>query len=129
MAHIFGQLALALLATGTVTAPPALDEQGAEDAMETAAAATNICSSSPTPAGWVDIQWYYSAGCGTGSFAPNTKRIQQISGEPIGATVNACNTTPVPAGWSQIDYYYSSNCQSGSVGSLNPNTRMLKRVY
>ena len=130
MAPILGKVALALLTTGTITAPPdssLMEEQGA-GGMEKAAITTIICASSLTPAGWVDIQWYYSSSCGTGSFAPNTKKIQQLTGEPIGTTVNACNSSYIPAGWAQTAYYYNSSCQSGSVGSLNPNTWTLRRL-
>ncbi|ATB30300.1 hypothetical protein [Melittangium boletus] len=127
MVHTFGKVALALLASVTAPSSLPLDEQGT-DLMEKAATTATICFSSATPAGWVDIQWYYSSSCGTGSFAPNTKRIQLLTGEPIGTRVNACNSSYVPAGWVQTAYYYNSSCQSGSVGSLNPNTWTLQRV-
>ena len=98
--------------------------------MVKTATTTVICSTKTlTPAGWVDIQWWFSTACGSSSFTPNTKLIQQLTGLPVGTTVNACNSALSPPGWSQTANYYSTACQSSSVPSLSPNTWTLKRVF
>ncbi len=135
MANIVEQAALSLaLAGAMVVLPmPALamkDQQPSEKLKSLIATATTttICSSTLTPSGWVDIQWWNSASCGS-TFDPNTKLIENLAGLPIGTTVNACASTYPPAGWAQTAFYYSSSCRYSSVPSLDPNTWTLKRVY
>lgn len=135
MTKIVGKAGLSLVAAGTVAVLPAssqaLQEQKpSEKLQELVALATTatICYSSLTPAGWVDIQWWYSASCGS-TFVPNTKQIQNLAGLPVGSTVNACASTFPPAGWTQTAFYFSSACRYSSVPSLDPNTWTLKRVY
>ncbi|MEW2086418.1 hypothetical protein [Streptomyces sp. NPDC005283] len=86
-----------------------------------------MCSSSLTPSGWVDVQWWNSWACGI-TFNPNMKKIQQVSGMPIGSTVNACSSTLPPAGWVQVNRFYSGACQYSAVPSHDPNTWTIKRV-
>lgn len=89
---------------------------------------TTMCGSSMTPSGWVDVQWWNSWSCGV-TFNPNTKKIQQVSGMPIGSTVNACASTWPPAGWVQVNRsFYSGACQYAAVPSHEPNTWTIKRV-
>lgn len=85
------------------------------------------CSSSLTPSGFVDVQWWNSAGCGSG-FTPNTKKIMQLTGYPVGTVVNACASTWPPAGWTIVSSFYSSGCQYSAVPSLEKNSWQLKRV-
>ncbi|MEW2412837.1 hypothetical protein AB0953_03770 [Streptomyces sp. NPDC046866] len=85
------------------------------------------CSSTLTPAGWVDVQWWNSGGCGS-TFSPNTKQIKDLRGYPVGTQVNACASTWPPAGWTIVSSYYSSGCQYSSVPSFNANTWTLKRT-
>ncbi|MFI8101067.1 hypothetical protein [Streptomyces sp. NPDC086023] len=87
----------------------------------------NMCSSTLTPAGWVDVQWWNSSGCGTG-FNPNTKQIKDLTGYPVGTQVNACASTWPPAGWTITSSYYSSGCRYSSVPSFSANTWTLKRT-
>ncbi|MGW6571830.1 hypothetical protein ACWGAN_06590 [Streptomyces sp. NPDC054945] len=86
-----------------------------------------MCSSTLTPDGWVDAQWWNSGGCGSG-FTPNTKQIKDLRGYPVGTQVNACASTWPPAGWTITNTYYSSGCRYSAVPSFNPNTWTLKRT-
>ncbi|KJS52926.1 hypothetical protein [Streptomyces rubellomurinus] len=88
---------------------------------------TNVCASTLTPSGYVDVQWWNSAGCGSG-FAPNAKQIKQLTGLPVGTVVNACSSTYPPAGWTIVSSFYSSSCQYSSVPSFNNNSWQLKRT-
>ncbi|MGW3044505.1 hypothetical protein ACWC9T_31680 [Kitasatospora sp. NPDC001159] len=88
---------------------------------------STVCSSSLTPDGFVDVQWWNSAGCGSG-FNPNTKKIMQLTGYPVGTVVNACASTWPPAGWTIVSSFYGSGCQYSSVPSFNNNSWQLKRV-
>ncbi|HJD82793.1 hypothetical protein ABZX88_04575 [Kitasatospora aureofaciens] len=88
---------------------------------------STMCSSSLTPAGFVDVQWWNSAGCGSG-FNPNTKKIMDLTGYPVGTVVNACASTWPPAGWTIVSSYYSSGCQYSAVPSFDKNSWQLKRV-
>ncbi|MEU5069713.1 hypothetical protein AB0G95_37445 [Streptomyces virginiae] len=87
----------------------------------------NMCANALTPDGWVDVQWWNSAGCGSG-FTPNMKQIKDLRGYPVGTQVNACASTWPPAGWTITSTYYSSGCRYSAVPSLNPNTWTLKRT-
>ncbi|MFI2610435.1 hypothetical protein [Kitasatospora sp. NPDC018619] len=88
---------------------------------------TTVCSSSLTPGGSVDVQWWNSAGCGSG-FTPNTKKIMQLTGYPVGTVVNACASTWPPAGWTIVSSFYGSGCNYSAVPSLEKNSWQLKRV-
>ncbi|GAA2151049.1 hypothetical protein GCM10009760_46050 [Kitasatospora kazusensis] len=114
-----GVALLSAAATVTLSVAPAQASPGGT---------SNVCGSSSTPAGWVDVQWWHSSGCGSWDFSPNTKQIEQLTGLPVGTSVNACSTTYPPAGWAIVGSYYSSGCQVGSVPSFNPNTWTLTRV-
>ncbi|NXY93297.1 hypothetical protein HYE82_02490 [Streptomyces sp. BR123] len=87
----------------------------------------NMCASALTPSGWVDVQWWNSAGCGSG-FTPNTKQVMDLNGYPVGTQVNACASTWPPAGWTIVGSYYSSGCRYSAVPSFNANTWTLKRT-
>lgn len=89
---------------------------------------TTVCASVLTPTGYVDVGWGYSSSCGTGSFSPNQKRIEQLTGLPVGTVVSACASTYQPAGWVQTSFYYTSSCVYSSVPSLNNNAWRLQRV-
>ncbi|MFJ3788851.1 hypothetical protein [Kitasatospora sp. NPDC090091] len=88
----------------------------------------NMCGSSLTPSGYVDVQWWNSAGCGSGTFTPNSKKIMQLTGYPVGTVVNACASTWPPAGWVQVSEFYSSGCNYSAVPSFGKNSWQLKRV-
>ncbi len=88
----------------------------------------NVCSSTLTPSGWVDVQWWNSFSCGS-TFDPNTRQIKQLTGYPVGTRVNACASTYPPAGWSIISSYYSSSCRYSVVPSLDNNSWTLVRSY
>lgn len=132
MANVFKKAVLGLVGVGVVSVLPisslASDNQKVLERLVATAATTTICYSTLTPSGWVDIQWWNSAGCGS-NFVPNTKLIQDLSGLPVGSTVNACASTLPPAGWAQTAFYFSSSCQYSSVPSHDPNTWTIKRVY
>ncbi|GGW12114.1 hypothetical protein GCM10018980_03040 [Streptomyces capoamus] len=87
----------------------------------------SMCGSQLTPSGWVDIQWWNSWSCGT-TFSPNMKKIEQLTGFPVGTTVNVCASTYPPAGWVQVNSYYSGGCQYSAVPSSQPNSWTIKRV-
>ncbi|NMO20614.1 hypothetical protein HPC49_24915 [Pyxidicoccus fallax] len=88
----------------------------------------NVCYSNLTPSGWVDVQWWNSAACGS-TFVPNTKQIKQLTGYPVGTRVNACASTYPPSGWTITSSYYSSSCQYSAVPSLNNNSWTLVRSF
>ncbi|WP_432587613.1 hypothetical protein ABVG11_19825 [Streptomyces sp. HD1123-B1] len=100
--------------------------------MGTASAAPGdtftMCGSQLTPSGHVDTQWWNSAGCGSGSFNPNTKQVKQLTGYPIGTQVSACASTWPPAGWTITNTYYSGGCRYSAVPSFDPNTWTLRRT-
>jgi hypothetical protein len=89
---------------------------------------TNVCGSTLTPSGYVDVQWWNSWSCGT-TFNPNMKQIKQLTGLPVGAVVNACPSTYPPAGWAVVSSFYSNGCVYSSAPSLNNNSWQLQRVY
>ncbi|WP_143177599.1 hypothetical protein [Cystobacter ferrugineus] len=94
-----------------------------------AATTTTVCASTLTPSGWVDIQWWNSASCGS-TFAPNIKMIQEVASLPVGTTITACASTYPPPGWVQTGAsFYRSTCRYSVVPSLDPNAWTLKRVY
>lgn len=86
-----------------------------------------ICSSSLTPSGWVDVQWWNSFSCGS-TFNPNIKQIKQAAGMPVGTVLNVCSSTLPPAGWVTVSSFYSSSCRYSAVPSLNNNSWQIKRV-
>ncbi|TQK50862.1 hypothetical protein FBY35_1220 [Streptomyces sp. SLBN-118] len=88
---------------------------------------TSICYSNLTPSGWVDVQWWNTWECGV-TFNPNKKKIQQVSGMPIGSTLNVCSSTLPPAGWVQVNRFYNGACQYSAVPSHDPNSWTIKRV-
>ncbi|MFB7614789.1 hypothetical protein [Kitasatospora sp. NPDC056181] len=88
---------------------------------------TNMCGSTLTPSGFVDVQWWNSAACGSG-FNPNSKQVKQLTGLPVGTVVNACASTWPPAGWTIVSSFYSSSCNYSAVPSFNNNSWQLKRV-
>lgn len=118
------RLRTSLLALGFTAATLALTMSPAQAAPGDV---TNVCSSTLTPSGFVDVQWWNSFSCGS-SFDPNMKQIKQLAGLPIGTTVNACASTYPPAGWVQVSSYYNSSCRYSSVPSFNNNAWQLKRV-
>ncbi|MEU1071244.1 MULTISPECIES: hypothetical protein [unclassified Streptomyces] len=87
----------------------------------------NMCASTLTPTGWVATQWWNSAGCGSG-FSPNSKRIMQLTGYPVGTRVNACASTYPPAGWTITSTFYNSACRYSVVPSFDPNAWTLVRT-
>ncbi|MEU0156585.1 hypothetical protein [Micromonospora fulviviridis] len=84
------------------------------------------CASSIAPSGWVDVSWYYTSSCGTGSFTPNAHTIKQLAGYPVGTTTLACGSSIAPPGWVDVSWYYTSSC---GTGSFTPNARTIKRIY
>ncbi|MEU8824535.1 hypothetical protein [Streptomyces sp. NPDC048636] len=100
--------------------------------MGTASAAPGdtmtMCGSQLTPSGYVDTQWWNSAGCGSGTFSPNTKQIKQLTGYPVGTQVNACASTWPPAGWTITNTFYNSACRYSVVPSFDPNSWTLRRT-
>ncbi|MFB7664875.1 hypothetical protein ACFC1R_13130 [Kitasatospora sp. NPDC056138] len=118
------RLRTACLAAGLATAALGLAVSPAEAAPGDV---TNVCASTLTPSGFVDVQWWNSSGCGSG-FEPNAKQIKQLTGLPVGTVVNACASTYQPAGWVQVSSYYSSSCRYSAVPSFNNNAWQLKRV-
>ncbi|MER5930934.1 hypothetical protein [Streptomyces sp. NPDC002054] len=100
---------------------------GASPASAAPGDTLNVCGSTLTPAGWVDVQWWNSGGCGSG-FTPNAKQIKDLTGYPVGTQVNACASTWPPAGWTIVSSYYSSGCRYSAVPSLNHNSWTLKRT-
>ena len=54
---------------------------------------TNICASSLTPSGWVDIAHYYTSSCGTASFNKNAKTTYVVKA----GTVCLASQTPTPS--------------------------------
>ncbi|GAA1908803.1 hypothetical protein GCM10009716_18430 [Streptomyces sodiiphilus] len=80
----------------------------------TAGAATSqdVCGSTSTPAGWVEVRYWDSSQCGpTGGGMYNTKRITDTSGVGPGGTVQACTYSPVPAGFRVTRYSSVSDCE------------------
>lgn len=88
---------------------------------------TNVCASTLTPSGSVDVSWWYSASCGS-MYAPNEKQIEQLTGLPVGTVVDACSSTYPPAGWTIESSYYSNGCQYSYNPSFDANSWQLKRV-
>ncbi|WP_406194010.1 hypothetical protein OH807_04205 [Kitasatospora sp. NBC_01560] len=88
---------------------------------------TTMCGSTLTPSGFVDVQWWNSAGCGSG-FTPNSKKVMQLTGYPVGTVLNACGSTWPPAGWVPVSEFYGSACNYSAVPSLGKNSWQLKRV-
>jgi len=106
-----------------------LDEENARAASQALSAAgdtANICSSTWTPSGWVDVGWWNSFSCGS-TFVPNVKQIKQLTGYAVGTKVNACSSSYPPNGWSITGSYYSSVCAYSS--SFNNNSWTLVRSY
>ncbi|MGG8405538.1 hypothetical protein ACM614_02590 [Streptomyces sp. 12297] len=87
----------------------------------------NVCASTLTPTGWVDVSWWNTASCGP-TFSPNAKQMKNLIGYPVGTQVNACASTYPPAGWTIVSSYYNSSCRYSAVPSLNPNTWTIKRT-
>ncbi|MDH6576176.1 hypothetical protein [Kitasatospora sp. MAP5-34] len=121
MSRLRTAMGVALLSATATLALPVSAAQAAPGGT------VNTCASSLTPGGWVDVQWWFSASCGS-NFSPNAKQIEQLTGLPIGTTVNACSSTYPPAGWIPVASYYSNGCQYSSVPSFDPNTWTLRRV-
>ncbi|MFE2107466.1 hypothetical protein ACFXAF_16545 [Kitasatospora sp. NPDC059463] len=86
-----------------------------------------VCGSQLTPSGWVDVQWWNDFSCGS-TFSPNTKKIEQVDGLPIGTTLNVCASALPPAGWVQLSEFYSSSCRYSVSPSFNNNSWQIKRV-
>ncbi|GAA2251848.1 MULTISPECIES: hypothetical protein [Kitasatospora] len=118
------RLRAGLLAVGFATATFALTTSPAQAAPGDV---TNVCASTLTPSGFVDVQWWTSAGCGS-TTSPNMKQIKQLTGLPVGTVVNACASTYPPAGWVQVSTFFSSGCGYSPVPSFNNNAWQLKRV-
>lgn len=82
-------------------------------ATGTAGAATSndVCGSTSTPTGWVEVRYWDSSQCGpTGGGMYNTKRITDTSGVGAGGTVSACTYSPVPSGFHITRYSSISTC-------------------
>ena len=109
-------------------AGPKADEEIASQGQAAAGDTANVCSSTLTPSGWVDVQWWNSSSCGS-TFAPNAKQIKQLTGYPVGTRVNACSSAYPPAGWSITSSFYSSACRYSAVPSLDNNSWTLVRSY
>jgi hypothetical protein len=88
----------------------------------------NVCSSTMTPSGWVDVQWWNSGACGS-TFSPNSKQMKDLTGYPIGTRVNACSSWYPPSGWSVVSSYYSSSCRYSAVPSFDNNSWTLVRSF
>jgi hypothetical protein len=99
----------------------------AEVAQELAGDTVNTCSSSLTPSGWVDVQWWNTSSCGN-TFVPNAKQMKQLTGYPIGTQVVACSSTYPPNGWSSTSSYFSVGCRESKYNFF-PNTWTLVRSY
>ncbi|MET9400470.1 hypothetical protein [Kitasatospora sp. NPDC002965] len=87
----------------------------------------DVCNSQFTPSGWADVQWWNSYACGPG-FNPNSRRIMQLTGYPIGTTVNVCSSALPPSGWVEVSAFYSSSCRYSVTPSFNNNSWQLKRI-
>ncbi|MEU3913361.1 hypothetical protein [Streptomyces sp. NPDC029721] len=89
---------------------------------------TTTCANTATPAGYVDVNWGYSASCGGQNLAPNIKQIKQLTGLPVGTVVQACGSTYYPAGWVATSSYFSNSCVAFPNSGFNNNAWTLKRV-
>jgi hypothetical protein len=69
-----------------------------------------ICRSSPTPGGFVAIDYLDSASCTAAgdSLDYNAKIVADISGMPIGSTLRICADQRVPTGWDRLTNNESS---------------------
>ncbi|MDB1086100.1 hypothetical protein PJ985_00705 [Streptomyces sp. ACA25] len=89
-----------------------------------AATSSDVCGSTSTPAGWVEVRYWDSTQCGpTGGGMYNMKRITDTSGVGAGGTVSACTYSPRPAGFHVTKYSSISDCNRSRGGSSDYHNR------
>ncbi|WP_051813460.1 hypothetical protein [Kitasatospora sp. MBT63] len=113
--------AVVLGAAAALTAVPLSTAQAAPGDTAT------LCSSSLTPSGWVDVQWWNSFSCGS-TFNPNIRKVQQLTGYAAGTTVTACASSLPPAGWVAVSISYNSGCVYAPNQGFNKNSWQLKQL-
>jgi hypothetical protein len=69
----------------------------------------NVCASTPTPSGWVDIAYSQSFSCGPMTPFKNFKVIENVTGTTPGGVISAC-VGPRPSGFFPTRYSYTASC-------------------
>ncbi len=95
-----------------------------------ASTSKTICRSSPTPSGFVIIDYISASGCVASgdSMAFNAKIVSDITRLAVGTTVRVCRDQPIPRGWFvQAHEERSDQCPARPGAAPAPTTVDIKK--